>query len=116
MKSPVLAILLLLTATAGISQTVKTRHSKPVASCRDLFIQSASVLPSLYKKKAFDSIQYYIRRRQQCRYTEDVFCLQLLLAMEQKTFSSRLLPDTGFYNLLEDCAANIRQLSKRDMD
>jgi hypothetical protein len=88
MKTPLLAITILLLTLTGFSQAGNSPSPKARSDARErLFAECAFALPRLYAHKDFDSIAWYVQQRWQQGPTDpDLLCLAILLAIERRQF------------------------------
>ena len=80
-------------------------------NARDLYINTAKILPDLYQKKAFDSIGLFLSMREQVSPRDvDIFCLKMLLAIETGTFTREHLFFSELYYDVKKAARIINNI------
>lgn len=103
--------MLLLAGGVAFPQAAKKKRTREI-SCHDLFIESSRALPVLYARGDYDSIRYYVGRREHCGPMADASAIKILLAIQQGRFTDDLLSEALYYDLPDEYAAAVSEYQK----
>ena len=108
-----LSFFLFVSVSAFAQHTRKNNHSN-YTDCRQNFEDVASLVPQLYESNDFDSIQRFIHREKAgCGTPTHIFAIQVLLSIQQKSFSEKDLNDTGFFFHLRNYSHTMQELKNK---